>query len=138
MTFENPNPSVDLPQKEEEPAIHPDMEQMMINTRRQTDYIHATNEANRRASSNIEQGQRERRRELENPHSAKDPKDFGFGENVTELKNAVLGGVRDTASSALTLGERGYDMLRGEDVGCLLYTSPSPRDGLRSRMPSSA
>ena len=23
-------------------------------------------------------------------------------------------------------------------LGCLLYTSPSPRDGLRSRMPSSA
>ena len=29
-------------------------------------------------------------------------------------------------------GERGYDN------GCLLYTSPSPRDGLLSRMPSSA
>ena len=27
----------------------------------------------------------------------------------------------------------------GEDIeGCLLYTSPSPRDGLLSRMPSSA
>ena len=25
-----------------------------------------------------------------------------------------------------------------EVVGCLLYTSPSPRDGLLSRMPSSA
>ena len=25
-----------------------------------------------------------------------------------------------------------------EAVGCLLYTSPSPRDGLLSRMPSSA
>ena len=25
-----------------------------------------------------------------------------------------------------------------QDVGCLLYTSPSPRDGLLSRMPSSA
>ena len=24
------------------------------------------------------------------------------------------------------------------DTGCLLYTSPSPRDGLLSRMPSSA
>ena len=24
------------------------------------------------------------------------------------------------------------------DIGCLLYTSPSPRDGLLSRMPSSA
>ena len=26
----------------------------------------------------------------------------------------------------------------GEDVGCLLYTSPSPRDLSTSRMPSSA
>ena len=26
----------------------------------------------------------------------------------------------------------------GANVGCLLYTSPSPRDGLLSRMPSSA
>ena len=26
----------------------------------------------------------------------------------------------------------------GCDKGCLLYTSPSPRDGLLSRMPSSA
>ena len=28
----------------------------------------------------------------------------------------------------------GFDLL----AGCLLYTSPSPRDGLLSRMPSSA
>ena len=29
--------------------------------------------------------------------------------------------------------------LRGQiDIDCLLYTSPSPRDGLLSRMPSSA
>ena len=27
---------------------------------------------------------------------------------------------------------------RGKDAICLLYTSPSPRDGLLSRMPSSA
>src|SRR5665647_2045653 len=27
---------------------------------------------------------------------------------------------------------------RNENAGCLLYTSPSPRDGLLSRMPSSA
>ena len=28
--------------------------------------------------------------------------------------------------------------IAGEDYDCLLYTSPSPRDGLLSRMPSSA
>ena len=32
---------------------------------------------------------------------------------------------------------RGYVLL-GSLLGCLLYTSPSPRDGLLSRMPSSA
>ena len=31
-----------------------------------------------------------------------------------------------------------YAQLRGELCSCLLYTSPSPRDGLLSRMPSSA
>ena len=30
------------------------------------------------------------------------------------------------------------DLIREETVTCLLYTSPSPRDGLLSRMPSSA
>ena len=29
-------------------------------------------------------------------------------------------------------------LLIGDGMGCLLYTSPSPRDGLLSRMPSSA
>ena len=35
---------------------------------------------------------------------------------------------------------RGYllDVAEDESVACLLYTSPSPRDGLLSRMPSSA
>ena len=31
----------------------------------------------------------------------------------------------------------GFDLSR-QDAPCLLYTSPSPRDGLLSRMPSSA
>ena len=31
-----------------------------------------------------------------------------------------------------------FDKLRLQIMGCLLYTSPSPRDGLLSRMPSSA
>ena len=32
----------------------------------------------------------------------------------------------------------GYKLEVGHPPGCLLYTSPSPRDGLLSRMPSSA
>ena len=31
-----------------------------------------------------------------------------------------------------------YEDLREQSIDCLLYTSPSPRDGLLSRMPSSA
>ena len=31
-----------------------------------------------------------------------------------------------------------WKLVNGEGVSCLLYTSPSPRDRTRSRMPSSA
>ena len=34
--------------------------------------------------------------------------------------------------------DSGKIYLDGEDITCLLYTSPSPRDRTRSRMPSSA
>ena len=34
--------------------------------------------------------------------------------------------------------ELNMDTRFGEDLGCLLYTSPSPRDRQKSRMPSSA
>ena len=34
--------------------------------------------------------------------------------------------------------DMGYPLTIGTGVTCLLYTSPSPRDGLLSRMPSSA
>ena len=37
------------------------------------------------------------------------------------------------------VSRRGYRLLGGDPFcACLLYTSPSPRDGLLSRMPSSA
>ena len=43
------------------------------------------------------------------------------------------------AGSALAAGAFGAVPLRGWAADpCLLYTSPSPRDGLLSRMPSSA
>ena len=35
-------------------------------------------------------------------------------------------------------GEAKPEMMKLEPMTCLLYTSPSPRDGLLSRMPSSA
>ena len=34
--------------------------------------------------------------------------------------------------------KKDYEYTRGNLYSCLLYTSPSPRDGLLSRMPSSA
>ena len=42
--------------------------------------------------------------------------------------------------TALTMGGAGADKVLkdAKAIGCLLYTSPSPRDGLLSRMPSSA
>ena len=49
---------------------------------------------------------------------------------------AIVAGVIGTAFSVLMRMEL---MHPGDGIlGCLLYTSPSPRDGLLSRMPSSA
>tara|TARA_R100001163_G_scaffold62138_1_gene52657 strand:+ start:3900 stop:8069 length:4170 start_codon:yes stop_codon:yes gene_type:complete len=113
-TYSDPNSSVD---NQEVPGVHPDMIKSMEETRKLGDYTHAVNEYTRKEETRQELAQQQRGRELENPHSAKDPSEYGFGENLTELKNAVVGGFRDTASSAVTLGERAVDMARGEDVG---------------------
>ena len=55
-----------------------------------------------------------------------------------EIINGSVSG--STSSGGLnraewSLSEPGIDLMI---LGCLLYTSPSPRDGLLSRMPSSA
>ena len=57
---------------------------------------------------------------------------------VAEVGDEVVG-----MAVAQVQGERAWIMLvaigsRWRDRGCLLYTSPSPRDRTRSRMPSSA
>ena len=54
--------------------------------------------------------------EQEDPHGTKDPSQFGLKENLTEFKNAVLGGARDTGSSFVTLPERAVDIVSGEMV----------------------
>ena len=54
---------------------------------------------------------------------------------VRELLSVhALGQYAFCARSAILAAERGDD----QDVDCLLYTSPSPRDRQKSRMPSSA
>ena len=54
------------------------------------------------------------------------------------LMNCLPAPIYDTQIAAMVCGygeQVGYDRLV---KGCLLYTSPSPRDRIRSRMPSSA
>ena len=71
--------------------------------------------------------------------------------NKTSIRGPVVGR-RNVLTAALKLGiadpeESDTNAILGamaqhdnivETKGCLLYTSPSPRDGLLSRMPSSA
>ena len=63
--------------------------------------------------------------------------------NATADKTIILvnGSLATTASFAQTvryLRPRFNVVLYDQPYACLLYTSPSPRDGLLSRMPSSA
>ena len=51
------------------------------------------------------------------------------------LKDMTYSGGSPSNSGTLN---RAYKMFDGGYNSCLLYTSPSPRDGLLSRMPSSA
>ena len=50
----------------------------------------------------------------------------------------VIGPVVDVAFDSAELPEINTALLLTNPSICLLYTSPSPRDGLLSRMPSSA
>ena len=60
----------------------------------------------------------------------------GFGQAQTAAQQAFLN-QQTLGNQQLNLAGQQQAFL-GQDVGCLLYTSPSPRDGLLSRMPSSA
>ena len=55
--------------------------------------------------------------------------------SVLKRVNAFVGSVADME---YIKPQQAVDKLRENLMSCLLYTSPSPRDGLLSRMPSSA
>ena len=56
---------------------------------------------------------------------------FFTSESVTE-------GHPDKVADLISDNVANYLINQNESYSCLLYTSPSPRDGLLSRMPSSA
>ena len=56
-----------------------------------------------------------------------------------EARAAMIRGVNILADTVkVTLGPKGRNVVMDKSYGCLLYTSPSPRDAHESRMPSSA
>ena len=66
---------------------------------------------------------------------------------IGSIGGVILAGLADTelelvavsrGSTAQALSSEGLVIHTPEGVICLLYTSPSPRDRTRSRMPSSA
>ena len=50
----------------------------------------------------------------------------------------ALSGLNKVSGTASLLKKLDFKAIAGTFSSCLLYTSPSPRDGLLSRMPSSA
>ena len=67
-------------------------------------------------------------------------KGFGFIEREDKEKDVFVhvSAVRDAGMNGLDEGQALTFDVEDGPKGCLLYTSPSPRDGLLSRMPSSA
>ena len=71
-------------------------------------------------------------------NKSEDNQDFlkNWGLQRTLISNSIIG-VSEGFSKKLEINGVGYRaQMKGNN--CLLYTSPSPRDGLLSRMPSSA
>ena len=56
----------------------------------------------------------------------------------TKWRKAHKGRIHGNATRASTINYGAYALKALQPESCLLYTSPSPRDGIGSRMPSSA
>ena len=59
-------------------------------------------------------------------------------EEIERLVNRLMEGVTDDVTMDNDQRKDNLHQLMDVDMGCLLYTSPSPRDATLSRMPSSA
>ena len=59
-----------------------------------------------------------------------------FKSTIPEL-GKIIDGIEKAGEKILEVYETDFSTEKKDD-DCLLYTSPSPRDGLLSRMPSSA
>ena len=62
---------------------------------------------------------------------------YGLKKTSVFLNSSIFSILKSKKIDEYTL-EKIEEVLLSSDIGCLLYTSPSPRDGLLSRMPSSA
>ena len=62
--------------------------------------------------------------------------------NINSEIQSLIESIEDMKQSLASVGKRFDDAVENDsklkEYRCLLYTSPSPRDGLLSRMPSSA
>ena len=64
---------------------------------------------------------------------------LNFGLTSAELRSGKpIIGIAQTGSDLSPCNRHHLELAHRVREGCLLYTSPSPRDGLLSRMPSSA
>ena len=71
----------------------------------------------------------------------KEGENFKSGDNLAEIETEKITiEIPAQSSGKLTkiIAPVGATVNVGQSIACLLYTSPSPRDGLLSRMPSSA
>ena len=61
---------------------------------------------------------------------------MGLEYKIVSADSGAIGG--DASEEFHVLAETGEDTIAVSNSSCLLYTSPSPRDRQKSRMPSSA